>query len=165
MIRPCCSHGASALHRLASIGDGFALRCASGPSASMREQKMRYRYNTITHPIDIQHAPLAQLPRTARLPTINVQPSPPALVHPALSSLEACPTPARETLSCHRASATEGRHQTTLNRSGSTTKPLKLPLTYRRKRKPIECRQSTLTDRYEIPVQRALCYAVCRPRG
>ena len=58
MIRPCCSHGASALHRLASIADGFALRCASVPSASMREQKIRYRDNTVTHPIDIQRVRL-----------------------------------------------------------------------------------------------------------
>jgi hypothetical protein len=38
-------------------------------------------------------------------------------MHPAVSSLEACPTPAPRTPSSHRASATEGRHQTTLNKS------------------------------------------------
>ena len=42
-------------------------------------------------------------------------------MHPAVSSLEACPTPAPRTPSSHRASANEGRHQTTLNRSGSSS--------------------------------------------
>jgi hypothetical protein len=37
----------------------------------MREQKIPYRDNILTHPIDIQHVPLAQLPLAARLPTIK----------------------------------------------------------------------------------------------
>ena len=35
--------------------------------------------------------------------------------HPAVSSLEACPTPARGVPSFHRAPLAQGRHQTTLN--------------------------------------------------
>jgi len=121
-----CPNDACALRRRPPIADGLPYAAVNVVSRPRCRPRLQPCDPNLRHPRDVSFrsgSPIAapgcttnhQIPSRLSFRT--------ASGHAAVSYLEACATPARLVSSCPRTPARQGRHRTTLNKSGPSPSP------------------------------------------